>query len=129
MGKRLLHTLLGILLLAGGTVLSGNKAAAGGPSVRTELRIPAEEDREAATVRETCGAPRCGLAAAAETVLPPSRIRTLPGFRNPLLPAIRPGIAPRNAASGHFHGKRGNGTGPAPKPPRYYIYTLERIRI
>ena len=122
MGKRLLHTLLGILLLAGGTVLSGNKAAAGGPSVRTELRIPAEEDREAATVRETCGAPRCGLAA-------PSRIRTLPGFRNPLLPALRPGIAPRNAASGHFRGKRGNGTGPAPKPPRYYIYTLERIRI
>ena len=58
MGKRLLHTLLGILLLAGGTVLSGNKAAAGGPYVRTELRIPAEEDREAATVRETCGAPR-----------------------------------------------------------------------
>ena len=129
MGKRLLHTLLGILLLAGGTVLSGNKAAAGGPSVRTELRIPAEEDREAAPVRETCGAPRCGLAAAAETVLPPSRIRTLPGFRNPLLPALRPGIAPRNAASGHFRGKRGNGTGPAPKPPRYYIYTLERIRI
>ena len=101
MGKRLLHTLLGILLLAGGTVLSGNKAAAG-------------------------GAPRCGLAAAAETVPPPSRIRTLPGFRNPLLPALRPGIAPRNAASGQF---RGNGTGPAPKPPRYYIYTLERIRI
>ena len=129
MGKRLLHTLLGILLLAGGTVLSGNKAAAGGPYVRTELRIPAEEDREAATVRETCGAPRCGLAAAAETVPPPSRIRTLPGFRNPLLPALRPGIAPRNAASGHFRGKRGNGTGPAPKPPRYYIYTLERIRI
>ena len=129
MGKRLLHTLLGILLLAGGTVLSGNKAAAGGPSVRTELRIPAEEDREAATVRETCGAPRCGLAAAAETVPPPSRIRTLPGFRNPLLPALRPGIAPRNAASGHFRGKRGNGTGPAPKPPRYYIYSLERIRI
>ena len=123
MRKRLLHTLLGILLLAGGTVLSGNKAAAGGPSVRTELRIPA------ATVRETCGAPRCGLAAAAETVPPPSRIRTLPGFRNPLLPALRPGIAPRNAASGQFRGKRGNGTGPAPKPPRYYIYTLERIRI
>ena len=129
MGKRLLHTLLGILLLAGGTVLSGNKAAAGGPYVRTELRIPAEEDREAATVRETCGAPRCGLAAAAEPVPPPSRIRTLPGFRNPLLPALRPGIVPRNAASGPFRGKRGNGTGPAPKPPRYYIYTLERIRI
>lgn len=38
MGKRLLHTLLGILLLAGGTVLSGNKAEAEaeGPSVRTE---------------------------------------------------------------------------------------------
>ena len=115
MGKRLLHTLLGILLLAGGTVLSGNKAEAGGPSVRT--------------VRETCGAPRCGLAAAAETVPPPSRIRTLPGFRNPLLPALRPGIVPRNAASGPFRGKHGNGTGPAPKPPRYYIYTLERIRI
>ena len=129
MGKRLLHTLLGILLLAGGTVLSGNKAAAGGPSVRTELRIPTEEDREAATVRETCGAPRCGLAAAAETVPPPSRIRALPGFRNPLLPALRPGIVLRNAASRQFRGKRGNGTGPAPKPPRYYNYTLERIRI
>ena len=114
MRKRLLHTLLGILLLAGGTVLSGNKAETGGPSVRTELRIPAEEDREAA---------------AAETVPPPSRIRTLPGFRNPLLPALRPGIVLRNAASGQFRGKRGNGTGPAPKPPRYYIYTLERIRI
>lgn len=129
MGKRLLHTLLGILLLAGGTVLSGNKAEAEaeGPSVRTELRIPAEEDREAATVRETCGAPRCGLAAAAETVPPPSRIRTLPGFRNPLLPALRPGIVPRNAASGQFRGKRGNGTGPAPKPPRYYILSLIHI--
>lgn len=129
MGKHLFHTLLGILLLAGGAVVSGGEASSREYSGPTEFRTLARENPPASALREACDALRYGPAAAVEAVSFPSRVRILNGFRNPSLPAFRPRIALRSASLGQCRISYDAEAAPLPKPLRYYVYALERIRI